>query len=73
MKKKALTALAVASALLLTGCSMGGSATVRESSSGESTNLYEQTIKLKDGRTLTCVEMHRNYRGGLSCDWDGAR
>jgi hypothetical protein len=35
--------------------------------------LYEAHKTLADGRTVTCVIYAYGYKGGLSCDWDGAR
>lgn len=33
--------------------------------------MYESTVKLNDGREVTCV-VYANYRqSGLSCDWEG--
>lgn len=68
--KKALTALALASALLLTGCGSGGSPASDERAGKSSNSLYERTITLTDGRTITCVLY--SSAGGLSCDWENA-
>lgn len=68
MSKKFLAAMFV-SALTLTGCASGNTS----AETGESTSLYERRITLNDGRTLTCVTYSGYQKGGLSCDWDGAR
>ena len=74
MKKRtygvvAATALAV---LALAGCGGQAATPAPESTvAPESTRLDERTIKLRDGRTLTCVIYHSGYAGGLSCDWEG--
>lgn len=69
--KKTFTALAIAGTLLLSGCATGGS---NESSAGkESERLHERTITLQDGRTITCVIYNQYQKGGLSCDWEGAK
>lgn len=42
----------------------------RESNGGR---LYEAEKILSDGRALACVIYSDHRRGGLSCDWAGAR
>lgn len=59
MKKK-LIALTVA-ALLLTGCSAATQA-----------RTVESNVKLKDGRTVTCVVVY-GETAALSCDWSSAK
>lgn len=69
--KKAIIALAAAGVLLLSGCASEGSDDSR--AGDESSNLYERTITLEDGRTVTCVVYTQYQKGGLSCDWEGAK
>lgn len=35
--------------------------------------LHEAHKTLTDGRTVTCVIYVGTYKGGLSCDWAGAK
>jgi hypothetical protein len=66
MKRLAIVAVAV---LTLTGCGSGAD----NAAGTESSNLIERTIDLTDGREVTCIIYGTGYRGGLSCDWGGAR
>lgn len=70
---------AVAVALMLSalvGCSSvsggGGSPAWDEDAGDVTSSLYERTIELTDGRTVTCVIYAASRAGGVSCDWDGA-
>ncbi len=67
--KKALATLAIVATLALTGCASGNP----DAGVGESTRLRDQHIKLRDGRTVTCVMYADGSLGGLSCDWEAAR
>ncbi|UGS26354.1 hypothetical protein K8F61_17265 [Microbacterium resistens] len=58
--------------LVLSGCASGGSPAVDGDAGQRSSKLYERTISLTDGRTVTCITYRSGYAGGLSCDWDGA-
>jgi hypothetical protein len=66
-------ALAVAVAVSLAGCSDGGSPETDDSAGQGSTSLFERVITLTDGRTVTCVIYSSYQRGGVSCDFGGAR
>lgn len=61
-----VTAALLATALV--GCTSTGA----ERNSSTDT-LREETITVQDGRTVHCVIYSAGYKGGLSCDWDGAR
>ena len=65
--KKALAVFAIIATLALTGCASG------IPDDGESAHLRDQHVKLRDGRTVTCVMYLDGSLGGLSCDWEGAR
>ena len=69
--KKALAALAIVAALALTGCGGG----YNQPTTNEQDHLHENSLKLDDGRTVTCIVRGTpsSYRGGLSCDWGGAK
>lgn len=69
MNKRIIPALAGAVVLagVLAGCASGFES---ERSTG---SLREETITISDGRTVHCVIYASGYRGGLSCDWEGAR
>ena len=63
----AATSIALVAAALV-GCSAGGS------EQGASTDkLRQESITLEDGRTVQCVIYASGYKGGLSCDWEGAQ
>ncbi len=67
-RKKTGAALALALTLGLTaGCSSDASG--EPSSNG---TVAEIVQTLHDGRQVTCLVYHARYKGGLSCDWDGA-
>ncbi|WP_104087059.1 hypothetical protein [Arthrobacter sp. GMC3] len=68
--KKTIAALAIVALLALTGCGSGEAPTDKERD-----YLHENSLKLDDGRTVTCIVRGTptGYRGGLSCDWDGAK
>lgn len=66
--KKILATLFFAT-LALTGCAAGNA----DAETGSATRLYEEHITLKDGRTVVCIEYVSYQRGGVSCDWDGAK
>lgn len=36
-------------------------------------SISETHQRLSDGRTVTCLVFRENYKGGLSCDWAGAK
>ena len=74
----------VLSTLLLAGCDVthdddepsGEQSPSSEQSREEKldTELWETQIKLKDGRTVTCVKLDAyKDRGGLSCDWNNTK
>lgn len=68
--KKTLATLALVTMLALTGCGGG----YEQPTTNEKDHLHENSLKLEDGRTVVCiVRGESNYRGGLSCDWDGAK
>ncbi|WP_036321742.1 hypothetical protein [Microbacterium sp. B24] len=69
MTRRALAALgAVVLAATLAGCAATGA------EQGASTDaLRQESITLQDGRTVQCVVYSAPYKGGLSCDWVGAR
>lgn len=71
--KKVLTIAAVVAALALTGCASSADLdSVDEDTGNSSSSLYERTVDLSDGRTVTCV-IYDDYRmGGVSCDWGNA-
>jgi hypothetical protein len=58
----------------LTGCNSntGGSPQNDTKAGAISSNLYERTITLTDGREVTCIVLGPGTRGGVSCDWNGA-
>lgn len=58
---------------LLPGCASGGNPANDAGAGSNSDRLYERTITLTDGRTITCVVHQSGNAGGVSCDWDGAR
>ena len=64
--KRIIPALAIAG-LLLTGCVSGNANTSDEG------RLHEDSITLKDGREITCVNYSSYNQGGLSCDWNNAK
>lgn len=66
-------ALAAALTLALAACGSGGSPESDGGAGSSSSYLYERTITITDGRTVTCVVHSNGYKGGLSCDWDGAK
>jgi uncharacterized lipoprotein YajG len=72
IEPRKLTALAVAGCAalaLLTGCGIS-------SPTAETTNnkrVYEDHIKLEDGRTVTCLVYAAGNKGGLNCDWENAK
>lgn len=35
--------------------------------------IKETQVELKDGRSVTCIEMKNLDSGGLSCDWSNAK
>lgn len=72
MKIIIAAALAACAVLGLTSCSSGGSPDSDGSAGDTLSSLYERTISLTDGRTVTCIVYIGGYKGGLSCDWDGA-
>ncbi|WGH21379.1 hypothetical protein SEA_EMOTION_30 [Arthrobacter phage Emotion] len=41
-------------------------------SAGEG-SLYEVPVTLSDGRKVICVTFVGHYKGGVSCDWEGAK
>lgn len=57
--------------LALTACGSGGSPESDGGAGSSSSYLYERTVSLTDGRTVTCIVYAEGYTGGLSCDWDG--
>lgn len=59
-------------AVALTGCASGGTPSIDGDAGQRSSKLYERTIDLTDGRTVTCIIRSSGYAGGISCDWDGA-
>lgn len=68
--KKTLAALAILAALTLAGCTDAGMNTDKARDF-----LHENSLKLDDGRTVTCIVRgtQSGNRGGISCDWDGAK
>lgn len=68
--KKTLATLAIVGMLALTGCAKGED----DANTGDETGLRPSVIELPDGREVTCVKYNnRNYVGGVTCDWDGAK
>lgn len=63
MKKIAALVLVGLFALGLTGCGQ------TDEEIGTS-YLYEGSVKLKDGREVTCIKYAAYNKGGLSCDWE---
>ncbi len=55
-------------ATALVGCTPSGAEQNRSADS-----LRQESITLQDGRTVQCVIYASGYKGGLSCDWEGAR
>lgn len=35
-------------------------------------DVFETTVKISDGREVTCLKYAGSQRGGLSCDWASA-
>ncbi len=76
MLRRKSTALAAVGALVLglAGCSSapstGGAPELDEESGIISTDLFERSIKLTDGRVITCIIYEGYRKGGLSCDWN---
>ena len=69
MKKK----IALAVGLLLAGLALtacGADANATDTNRGD---IFEYTVPLKDGRSVTCLEYRGYKKGGLSCDWMSAR
>lgn len=56
---------AIAAVLLLAGCGDAGEGSLND------WNTVEH--KLPDGRTVDCVVWSGIEKGGIDCDWDGAR
>lgn len=71
-KLAAIGAIALAG-LGLVGCATGGSPDSDDRAGERSPSLYERTLELTDGRTVTCVTYKAGYAGGLSCDWTNAK
>lgn len=71
--KRTAAAMLLLAALALTGCGTGGSPESDSNAGSSSSYLYERSITLTDGRTVTCVIQSVANRGGVSCDWDRAR
>lgn len=68
--KKTIATLAIVALLALTGCA------TTEPDKTENDNLHESSVHLSDGRTVICIvrgDSTRMGRGGLSCDWAGAK
>lgn len=63
-----VTAALLATALV--GCTSMSTGVEQGSSTSA---LREETITVQDGRTVHCVVYSSGYKGGLSCDWEGAR
>lgn len=72
-RRTAAVVLAAVTCLALAGCSNGGSPDEDGDAGSAGRSLYERTITLTDGRTVTCVEFAAGYKGGVSCDWDNAK
>lgn len=71
--KRALAALVVASALVLTGCSVPDAHTESPTQADDNAGmLYEAKKTLSDGRVVTCLISMYNGKTDLSCDWAGA-
>lgn len=74
LRKLAALTAAGALALSLSACSSsatpGGAPELDPESGTISTDLYERSIKLEDGRVITCVIFVGSRKGGLSCDWN---
>ncbi|NWL32958.1 hypothetical protein [Paenarthrobacter nitroguajacolicus] len=62
--RKALAAIFAVVALTLAGC--GGNI---QTGSGEQSINSDETYRLKDGRSVTCIV----GPGRLSCDWSNAK
>lgn len=69
MKKIITAALTAGMALSLVACADGGSPSTDSDAGKTEKQLYERTIELTDGRTITCVIYSSSQQGGLSCDW----
>jgi hypothetical protein len=75
----------VAALLLLGGCGADGPAAPaaptpgmttlpeRQVDNGYEDTLREEQVRLKDGRTLTCIVYEGYKAGGLDCNWQEAR
>lgn len=71
MNRKTRIWAAITAALALTalvGCAPGG-----VSNGWGSADLEPVTVTLNDGRAVTCVALIGYSKGGLSCDWEGAK
>ena len=64
-----LCIMIVAGVVIMSNASQSGTA-----QSNRSTNLVSDTIRLPDGRSVTCVR-HAGYTavGGVTCDWVNAK
>ena len=66
--KHSRTAAGLLTIGLLAGCSTG---TPNEVPSSDR-HVSEIVETLHDGREVTCLLFEANYKGGISCDWEGA-
>jgi hypothetical protein len=58
-------------AILLASC---GATAAGDDGETNVDRIYENHVRLDDGRTVTCLSLaYQNGAGGLSCDWDHAR
>lgn len=62
--KRLLIAGALIGALMLTGCTVGGS----PESPSQGSRWNAAVVHLPDGRTVVCVS--RSANSGVSCDWE---
>lgn len=73
MKKIAAVGVIALAGFGLAGCSTGGSPETDERAGNTANYVYERTLELTDGRTVTCAALLSGYAGGLSCDWTNAK
>lgn len=70
----AVLTIALVSILTITGCDIGQTSSNGEQTSNNIDPIFENSIVLKDGRTVIClIRGSISYRGGMTCDWDNAK
>lgn len=75
MKRRYLAATAaLALAAVVTGCTVSTDQPGTDDRAGKfNPDLLERKIHLLDGRDVTCVIYNGYGKGGVSCDWVGAK